>query len=81
VSMAMALAWTGVWEYIVEAWFVRPSAFDLFWTPIGGAVMGEARYVLYTEILKMEDTAGRHVLLYLIDPLGQFERDVFGLEY
>jgi hypothetical protein len=43
-------------------------------------LIGEGRYFLYRKIRSMEDTALRHFLLYLVDPIGQLERDMFGLE-
>jgi len=80
VALAMSFAWSFLWEYGVEGWFVQPSGIDLLWTPIGGMLIGEGRYQLYLEIRSMKPSRTRHTLLYLIDPLGQLERDLMGLE-
>ena len=80
-ALGMTLAWTLVWEYLVEAWHKQPSGIDLIWSPVGGAMLGEGRYQLYRRVRRMERSAGRHVLLYLIDPLGQLERDLLGLSF
>ena len=80
VALAMSFAWSALWEYGVEGWFVQPSGIDLFWTPIGGMLIGEGRYQLYREILGMKPSRTRHTLLYLVDPLGQLERDLLGLK-
>lgn len=78
----MTLAFTFVWEYLIEAWHKQPSGIDLLWTPTGGALLGEGRYQLYRLARRrLRPSAGRHVLLYLLDPLGQLERDVLGLAY
>ena len=81
VALAMTAAWTLTWEYLVEAWHKRPSGIDLIWTPLGGGLLGEGRYYFYQRISRMRGSALRHLLLYLIDPLGQLERDLFGLPY
>jgi len=80
-ALGMTLLWTLAWEYLVESWHKQPSGIDLAWTPLGGALLGEGRYRLYLEVRDMADSPLRHLLLYLVDPLGQLERDAFGLEY
>ena len=80
VSLGMTLVWTFAWEYLLESWHKQPSGIDMLWTPVGGALIGEGRYWLYREVLGMEEGSLRHVLLYLIDPIGQAERDLFGLD-
>jgi hypothetical protein len=81
VSLGMTLAWSVFWEYLIEAWHKQPSGIDLLWTPMGGALFGEGRYRLYLVVERLSRSKGRHVLLYLIDPLGQLERDLLGLRY
>jgi len=82
VAGLMTLAFTFVWEYLIEGWHKQPSGIDLLWTPTGGALLGEGRYQLYRLARRrLRPSAGRHVLLYLLDPLGQLERDLLGLSY
>ena len=80
-ALGMTVLWSFAWEYLVEGWHKQPSGIDLLWTPLGGALLGELRYRLYLEVRAMQESAGRHVLLYLLDPLAQAERDLFGLDY
>ncbi len=80
-ALCMTLAWTLAWEYMVESWHKQPSLIDIVWTPVGGAMLGEGRYQLYRRVRRMERSAGRHLLLYLLDPLGQLERDLLGLSF
>jgi len=81
VALALVGAWSVVWEYVVEAWHKQPSGIDLLWTPLGGLALGEGRYQVYCLVRTMPPSAGRRVLLYLLDPLGQLERDLFDLHY
>jgi hypothetical protein len=81
LALTMTTLWTLLWEYVVEAWHKHPSAVDLLWTPAGGALLGEGRYWLYRRILRMRASGGRRALLYLIDPLGQLERELLGLRF
>ena len=78
-ALAATAAWTLVWEYGVEAWHKQPSAIDLAWTPAGGALLGELRFAAIRALRAGPDAAGPRLLLYLVDPLGQLERDLFGL--
>ena len=80
-ALGMTVAWTLVWEYLVEAWHKQPSGIDIIWTPVAGAMIGEGRYQLYLRIRSMDRSTGRHLLLYLIDPLGQLERDLLGTRF
>lgn len=79
VAWVMTALWTLVWEYLVEAWHQRPSGLDLIVTTTAGPALGEARYQLYRRVAAMQPGAGRHLLFYLLDPLGQAERDLLGL--
>ncbi len=80
-SLLMTTAWSFAWEYLVEAWHKHPSGIDLLWSPVAGGLLGEGRYQLLRRIKRMDRSAGRHILLYLIDPIGQLERDALGLEF
>ena len=79
VALGMSAAWSSLWEYGIESWYQQPSGIDLLWTPLGGALIGEGRYQLLTWVEDMEASAGRKALLYLIDPLGELERDLMAL--
>ena len=43
VALGMTLAWSVVWEYLIEAWHKQPLGLDLMWAPTGGALLGEGR--------------------------------------
>ncbi|MBK8482015.1 MAG: DUF3943 domain-containing protein [Proteobacteria bacterium] len=79
VAAAMTVAWSLTWEFLIESWHKQPSGIDLVWTPSAGALLGEGRYQLYRRVCAMRRTTGRHVLLYLVDPFGQLERDLLRL--
>jgi hypothetical protein len=68
---------SATWEYAVEAFHKRPSAFDLIWTPVFGALLGELRFGAH-RLLRGDRSAppplGKAVLLIAIDPLGELER-------
>ena len=69
-SFAAGVLHSTTWEYLVEGWNETPSSWDLIYTPIGGAVLGELRYVLAKELEPWEDTPLGFGLLALIDPVG-----------
>lgn len=79
VCLAATAAWSLLWEYVIEAWHKPPSGIDLAWTPTGGALLGEGRYRLWAALRAGPGTGWRRVLLYVVDPLGQLERDLLGL--
>ena len=81
LALLMTAAWTVTWEYFIESWHKHPSGIDLLWTPLGGLLIGEGRYRLYLLIRNRRPSRGRTVLLYLVDPLGQLERDLLGLRF
>lgn len=62
------------WEYALEAPYKRPSAVDLVWTPVVGAVAGEGRFRLW-RWLSARRAPG--FWLVLVDPLGELERRAF----
>ncbi len=61
----MGVAHSTVWEYGVEGWNETPSAWDLTYTPIGGAVLGELRY----RVLRQGED--RWYVRALADPIGE----------
>jgi hypothetical protein len=67
-SLAFAAAASAVWEYAFEGNGVRPSAFDLVYTPISGLVFGELRHQIWKE------AAPGSVVRWIVDPLGEGER-------
>lgn len=77
-ALAMTAIWSFLWEYLIEGWHKHPSAVDLLWTPLGGALFGAGRYWLYRAVQRIAHPVWRHVVLYLVDPLGQLERDLLG---
>ena len=62
------------WEYGVEASAVRPSALDLWYTPLAGIVLGELRYWGWNAARGSKDRSLRRVLMVVFDPLGEIER-------
>jgi hypothetical protein len=74
-ALLAAAAASTAWEYVVESPYQRPSAVDLVWTPLAGALLGEGRYRLQ-RWLRARDPRGW--LLFVVDPLGELERRAFG---
>jgi len=81
LALTMTVAWTVVWEYMVEGWHKHPSGIDLIWSPTGGLLIGEGRLWLYRRIRRIHRPVVRHLLLYVVDPFGQLERDLFQLPF
>ncbi|MEZ4229930.1 MAG: DUF3943 domain-containing protein [Polyangiaceae bacterium] len=73
-SLLFTAAGSTVWEYGVEANGVRPSGFDLWFTPLSGVVVGEARYWAWRASGSVRQKALRGILQALFDPLGELER-------
>jgi hypothetical protein len=71
----LTAAATVAWEYGFEAPYKRPSAIDLVWTPLAGALLGEGRFRFH-RWLRARDAAPW--LLILVDPLGEGERRLLG---
>jgi hypothetical protein len=72
-SIAFTAVSSVIWEYGVEVWNSRPSVNDLLWTPIGGALLGELRFVTW-EMAAGLPRGARGVLRALVDPFGELER-------
>jgi hypothetical protein len=73
-ALAFAAVGSALWEYGFEANAVRPSGLDLWYTPLSGLVLGEARYQGFVFASGLSDPGWRAVLRALFDPLGEFER-------
>lgn len=76
--LATTLASTA-WEYGIESWHKQPSAQDLVWTPLAGALLGEGRFQLHRWLSTSHGGhpgAVRTVLMFVVDPLGELERRV-----
>ncbi|MFY0576154.1 DUF3943 domain-containing protein [Cystobacter fuscus] len=59
----------------------RPSAVDLVWTPLAGALLGEGRYRLHRALVRgggQSPGTARKVLFFVVDPLGEAERRLLG---
>jgi hypothetical protein len=69
---------SAAWEYGVESLAKRPSAIDLVWTPLGGAVLGEVRHRVYRAARRRDARGAARVVSWLVDPLGEAERAVAG---
>lgn len=76
-----ALAFTALasaaWEYGVEAFHQRPSAIDLVWTPLAGALVGELRHRGWRALRGDSRAPARglnRVLMFALDPFGETER-------
>ena len=74
-ALLATAAASAAWEYVVESPHQRPSAIDLVWTPLAGALLGEGRFRLQ-RWLRARDP--RTWLLFVVDPLGELERRAFG---
>ncbi|WP_437942771.1 DUF3943 domain-containing protein [Sorangium sp. So ce341] len=73
-AVAFAIAGTHLWEYGYEANGVRPSALDLVYTPLAGALLGELRYVTWRAAGSIESAPARVLARALVDPFGEIER-------
>ena len=79
-SLAAAAVASTAWEYSLEALHQRPSALDLVWTPLAGALLGEGRYRLHRLVRGGGGEVGplRRALLIALDPLGEAQRGLLG---
>ncbi len=60
-----------LWEYAVEGWNETPSAWDLAWTPVGGWLLGEARYAAWHWLDGRRHRAWARAGQWLVDPVGE----------
>ncbi|HET9932777.1 MAG TPA: DUF3943 domain-containing protein [Polyangiaceae bacterium] len=75
-AFAFAMGATVAWEYAFEGNGVRPSALDLVYTPLAGAVLGEGRYWGWTLARQIRSPVVRGVFRVVLDPLGEIERSL-----
>ncbi|KYF74730.1 hypothetical protein BE17_15240, partial [Sorangium cellulosum] len=73
-AVAFAVAGTHLWEYGYEANGVRPSALDLVYTPLAGALLGELRYATWRAARGIRSAPARVLVRALVDPFGEIER-------
>jgi hypothetical protein len=73
-SLLFTAGGAAVWDYAFEGSGVRPSAFDLVYTPAAGLALGELRYLAWRGAAGVSHPLTRGVLRGLFDPLGEFER-------
>lgn len=68
------VAASATWEYLFEANAVQPSGLDIWFTPLAGVLLGEARYQSWRAAESIESTLWRAVVQGIVDPLGELER-------
>lgn len=76
LAFAFTAAGSTLWEYGIEASAVRPSALDLWYTPLSGLVFGELRFLGYRAAGSVSPRAVRGLLRVVLDPFGEFERSL-----
>jgi Domain of unknown function (DUF3943) len=74
LAFGFATLASAVWEYGFEANGVRPSALDLWYTPVSGALLGEARLWGYRSAGHIETRWMRGMVRGILDPFGELER-------
>lgn len=72
-SFLFTAGMSALWEYGIEAWHAQPSAIDLAWTPVGGALIGEFRLAAW-ELAGRLPPVPRRVVRVIVDPFGEMER-------
>lgn len=77
-SLGVATAASALWEYGFEANGVQPSGVDLWYTPLSGLILGEARYQAWRASARVDHPAIRFLLRTLFDPVGEFSGAAFG---
>jgi hypothetical protein len=73
-SLAFTAAGAVVWDYAFEGSGVRPSAFDLVYTPAAGIALGEFRHWVWSSSRSIEAPFFRGLVRGLFDPFGEVER-------
>lgn len=70
-----AFAFTAIastaWDYVIEASGVRPSAWDLVYTPLAGLLFGELRYQGIRAAARIEARGWRRAFEIVLDPMGE----------
>jgi hypothetical protein len=71
------IAHSTLWEYGFEGVHETPSLWDMVWTPLGGALIGEARH----RVLKLEgrfsDSTLYSAARWVVDPVGELDELLF----
>lgn len=62
-----------LWEYGVEGWHETPSAWDLAWTPLAGAVLGELRHRVSSFAQQRDGHLGWRLVACASDPVGELD--------
>lgn len=75
-ALAFTAISSAVWEYGYEANGVRPSGLDLWYTPLSGLVLGEARFQGYRAARRIENRTWRSIWVSVLDPVGELERSL-----
>lgn len=65
---------SATWEYVFEANAVHPSGLDLWFSPLAGLLIGEARFQAWQAAGTIDSRAWRTVIRSVVDPLGEVER-------
>lgn len=76
MALLYATGASAMWEYVFEGNGVRPSGFDLWYTPLAGMILGELRHVGWRAAASLANAPLRGVLTFVLDPLGTIERAV-----
>ena len=73
-ALVFTAAASATWEYGFEANAVQPSGLDLWFTPLAGIILGEARFQAWQAASAIESNVWRTVTQSILDPLGELER-------
>lgn len=73
-ALVLTAAGSTLWEYGFEANAVRPSGLDLWYTPLSGLVLGEARFWGWSAADRIRSRSWRGVVRAVLDPFGELER-------
>lgn len=73
-SLGFAAGASAIWEYGIEASGVRPSAEDLVYTPLAGALLGEFRLWSFRQSKQIHARFLRGLVRGIVDPFGELER-------
>ncbi len=78
-SLGFATVSSAAWEYAFEANGVRPSGVDLWFTPLSGLILGEARFQAWRAAGGIRESVFRLLVQSVLDPLGEFSSAALGL--
>lgn len=73
-ALVFAAGTSAIWDYVFEGNAVRPSGFDLWYTPLAGMVLGELRHWGWRAAERMPRGPLRGAVRFVLDPLGTIER-------